>query len=240
MKRVHLLWSALLALSVVGCDEGRIYEREEAVTEEGRVVKLTATLTGLDYWHESYDIVLAGFGEGSSYSVIAKDVSVAMDATGRVEMVMAGVGDEVRTIEVCACNSTRERIATFYSVEAPATADTIVMDAGRIDVSMYRAVQERLFAEKCIQCHGAGSGEPSAGLHLTAGQSYADLVRQPSAVASGETRVVPGQSSRSLLYTILTTDVSASWPIDHSRMIASEEELLRLLRNWIDNGAWED
>lgn len=239
MKR-NCFYAACLLLSLAACDEGRIPEKELIVTEEGRVVKLTGELAGLGNWASGYDIVLAGFADNASYSSIAKDLSAAATGDGHVEVVMSGIGDEVRTLEVCVSNSIRERIATFSAVEAPATTDTIRMEVGALDVSMYGAIQQHIFTDKCVQCHGAGSGEPAAGLHLTAGRSYADLRGHASAVYPGWQRVCPGSADESLLYTVLTTDQSADWAIDHSRFVAEDVNLLTLLRRWIDNGAKEN
>lgn len=239
MKWNYLFYAVLLTIFSSSCDDGRIPEKEIIVTEKGRVVKLTADLVGLDNWHSDYDVVLAGFTENSSYSAIAKDLSISVTDNGHVEMVMSGIGDNVRTLEVCVSNSIRERIATFYSMEAPATTDTIRMDIGTLNVSMYDAIQKNIFTDKCIQCHGAGSGKPAAGLHLTEDRSYADLYGCASTILPGVQRVNPGKSDESILYNILTTDMSAGWAIDHSQLMSTDENLLTFVKNWIDNGAKE-
>lgn len=240
MKHIYFLYALFLVTLFASCDEGRIPEKEIIVTEEGRVVKLTADLVGLENWHSDYDVVLAGFAENSSYSAIAKDLSISMGENGHVEVVMSGIGDEVRTLEVCVSNSIRARIATFYSMEVPATTDTIRMDVGTLDVSMYGTIQKNIFNDKCVQCHGAGSGTPSAGLYLTEGHSYASLYGQAATVAPEQQRVNPGNAGESVLYNILTTDMSVNWRIDHSQLMSEEHNLLTLIRNWINNGAKED
>ena len=97
---------ALLALAA-SCDDGRLYADRLILPEEGRVVRLTATLDGLDTWADGYSVVLAGFGEGSDYAVIAKSVQAADDGT--VDITMSGVAEEVTTLEVCAINRIRKR-----------------------------------------------------------------------------------------------------------------------------------
>ena len=112
---------ALLALAA-SCDDGRLYADRLILPEEGRVVRLTATLDGLDTWADGYSVVLAGFGEGSDYAVIAKSVQAADDGT--VDITMSGVAEEVTTLEVCAINRIRKRIAppspTTPSASTPA------------------------------------------------------------------------------------------------------------------------
>ena len=109
MKRIAYTTMGLLALLAVtaSCDDGRLYADRLIIPEEGRVVKLTATLEGLDTWSDGYSIVLAGFEDGSDYTVIAKSVQAADDGT--VDITMSGVAEEVTTLEVCAINRIRKR-----------------------------------------------------------------------------------------------------------------------------------
>ena len=110
MKRIAYTTMGLLALLAVtaSCDDGRLYADRLIIPEEGRVVKLTATLEGLDTWSDGYSIVLAGFEDGSDYTVIAKSVQAADDGT--VDITMSGVAEEVTTLEVCAINRIRKRL----------------------------------------------------------------------------------------------------------------------------------
>ena len=110
---------ALLALAA-SCDDGRLYADRLILPEEGRVVRLTATLDGLDTWADGYSVVLAGFGEGSDYAVIAKSVQAADDGT--VDITMSGVAEEVTTLEVCAINRIRKRGCSPPSSRTSSTA----------------------------------------------------------------------------------------------------------------------
>lgn len=223
---------ALLALAA-SCDDGRLYADRLILPEEGRVVRLTATLDGLDTWADGYSVVLAGFGEGSDYAVIAKSVQAADDGT--VDITMSGVAEEVTTLEVCAINRIRKRVATYYELDCSTLSDdTLRIDAGRLDVGMFATIQQDIFDRTCTGCHGEGRW-----LDLSAGASHATLVGQPSTVFEGRTRVLPGHAAESVLYTILTTDESANLATDHQTQFTLSDEQFALIEDWIDGGAGE-
>ena len=223
---------ALLALAA-SCDDGRLYADRLILPEEGRVVRLTATLDGLDTWADGYSVVLAGFEEGSDYTVIAKSVQAADDGT--VDITMSGVAEEVTTLEVCAINRIRKRVATYYELDCSTLSDdTIRIDAGRLDVGMFATIQQDIFDRTCTGCHGEGRW-----LDLSAGASHATLVNQPSTVFEGRTRVLPGNVAESVLYTILTTDESADLGTDHRTQFTLSDEQFALIEDWIDGGAGE-
>ena len=223
---------ALLALAA-SCDDGRLYADRLILPEEGRVVRLTATLDGLETWADGYSVVLAGFGEGSDYAVIAKSVQAADDGT--VDITMSGVAEEVTTLEVCAINRIRKRVATYYELDCSTLADdTLRIDAGRLDVGMFATIQQDIFDRTCTGCHGEGRW-----LDLSAGASHRTLVGQPSTVFEGRTRVLPGHADESVLYTILTTDESANLGTDHQTQFTLSEEQFTLIEDWIDDGAKE-
>lgn len=235
MKRIAYTTMGLLALLAVtaSCDDGRLYADRLIIPEEGRVVKLTATLEGLDTWSDGYSIVLAGFEDGSDYTVIAKSVQAADDGT--VDITMSGVAEEVTTLEVCAINRIRKRVATYYELDCSTLGDdTIRIGAGRLDVGMFATIQQDIFDRTCTGCHGEGRW-----LDLSAGTSYQTLVGQPSTVFEGRTRVLPGSAAESVLYTILTTSESADLGTDHQTQFTLSEEQFALIGDWIDDGAKE-
>ena len=235
MKRIAYTTMGLLALLAVtaSCDDGRLYADRLIIPEAGRVVKLTATLEGLDTWSDGYSIVLAGFEDGSDYTVIAKSVQAADDGT--VDITMSGVAEEVTTLEVCAINRIRKRVATYYELDCSTLADdTLRIDAGRLDVGMFATIQQDIFDRTCTGCHGEGRW-----LDLSAGTSYQTLVGQPSTVFEGRTRVLPGSAAESVLYTILTTSESADLGTDHQTQFTLSEEQFALIGDWIDDGAKE-
>jgi mono/diheme cytochrome c family protein len=88
-----------------------------------------------------------------------------------------------------------------------------------------------IFDASCAGCHGVGG---AAGLNLTAGASYAQLVGVEAA-ESDLNRVEPGEPNQSWLYLKITgnQDVGDSMPPSGLLPSASRD----LVRDWIADGA---
>lgn len=242
MPKNSLIFAALLGVfGLVACDEGDILEQNEGERTSGKTARLTAIVTGMDTWSSPYSVVLAGFAEGGSNVLVQKQLAsaVAADATsGAVSTTLALTSDDIATIELCVTNRLRERIVTFVSVSATqATGDTIRLDAGTVDLSMYKSIQDLVFTGTCARCHGLGA-TPAGGLSLVEGQSYAQLVGQASRLPERGIRVVPGNASQSLLHKVIHGDPTAGVTFDHSNMI-KEATTVALIDNWINSGAKE-
>ena len=219
---------------LASCDDGKIFDNNEIIQEEGISVKVTGKIDGLDKWATGYNIAVAGFGD-NEYAVISKNISTLNDSSNKVEIVMSGVTSQVKTIELCAIDRLRKRVATFKSIPCDQSSDTLRFDVGEIDASMHNAIQQRVFNVTCAQCHG-GSNYAAAGLYLTEGKSYDALVSVPSKLHKGELLVNPGDASTSTLYNILSSDITSSWGYDHSVEVLSTTTL-DLIKSWIDYGA---
>lgn len=231
MRKIGALGLLLMNLLFFACDDGRIYEEVVVTPEEGRVVKLTGRLTGAENWTSGYTVVVAGFDDEKEYAIITKSVPT----TECKEVVLAGISDEVKRIELCVINRLRKRILTYETFDCPVTADTIRLDAGVKDLGMYATLQNQLFNTTCANCHGA-STQAAAGLFLTEGKSYEALVNQPSLKVADKLLVKPGDADESVLYQTLATRISAAWNYDHTKEVLSDE-WIDVLEDWIDGGA---
>ena len=163
MKReVYSFISGLLLFSclAISCDDGKIYDENNQTEREGGTVKLTAQINGIDSWPGGYSVVLAGFTPDNAFAQTAKGISQTADGT--INMVLAGIPSEVTQIEVCVINKLRKRIASFYTADYTEQADTIRLDAGKLDAGMFNSIQTEIFNRSCTACHG-GSTEPAAG-----------------------------------------------------------------------------
>ena len=233
MKIFNNILALATVLALTACDEGRLYED---TTTESRRTGISATVNGkvdgAESWPEGYSLAIAGFETGNEYALISKNVEVADD--GRVATVLSGIPVEVNTIELCAIDRLRRRVASFCSADYDAGADTLRLVANA-DVSMAGAIQSRIFNTTCTQCHG-GASYAAAGLKLTSGNAFGELVGVNSVKEPSMLRVAPGQSGESVLYRILAHGESASWAYDHSVEVVAPE-MLDLIKNWIDNGA---
>lgn len=239
MKKKFLYLLLLVPALLIACDEGDIPEKAPLLNADGRAAKITVGISGADTWPSSYSIAVAAFADGDKYAKYVADLVANSDGTGKYTLY--NIPDSVNTLEICAVNSLRIRMVTFASMDISQIADTIVFDAGNIDVSMYNAIQDNLFTNRCATCHGLSSGEPSAGLHLNKGQSYASLVNTASTKVDGGTRVVPNDASNSVIYKVLSTEISSTWGFPHTNLLASDDDQykLRMLRDWINDGAKE-
>ena len=225
----------LLGLCLLtSCDDGRIPEKEYDFSEEGRVAKLSAHLTGAESWPKGYTLSLAGFGT-SKYAVIARTLSP--DANGDVNLSLAGIPENVTKLEVCILDIVRGRVTTFYEQDVTNTNDTIRINTGHLNVGMYATIQSQILNKQCANCH-TGS-DWSAQLNLTEGQSYADMFNVASKKIANKNRITPGDAANSVLYEILAQDISSDWKHNHSQIMTTDPTGLEMIKDWIDNGAKE-
>ena len=213
MKKYILFGGYLLLLAyITSCDDGRIYEKTETLSEEGRTLKMSGKIN------------------------VTKTIPAVED--DEIQVTMTGVSDKVTTIELCVINKLRKRVISFQSMDdLTAVDDTILMDVGTVNVGMYHGIQEKVFNTTCAHCHG-GSSSAAANLYLTEGKSYEALVNRPSKKVDGMLLVKPGSAQESVLHTLLNTTISSTWGYDHSKEIVSSP-ILTLIDDWINNGAQE-
>ncbi|MBP3228419.1 MAG: hypothetical protein J6M53_06540 [Bacteroidaceae bacterium] len=236
-KLLGLLLLAPAALWLTACDDGPVDE-SVSFTQQGRNVRLAATLTGTDTWPDGYKLALAAFDSESDYALTARTLT-AIPADGKVSVALTGIPDEAVTVELCVLNNLRQRIATFASLEGAdllTGQDTIPFAAGDVRMSMFEAVQREVFNTTCVGCHGAGDGA-AAGLYLTEGRSHDALVGQPSKKVDGAQLVVPGDPDASVLYGLIATEgyCDDTWHYRHINEI-NNTRLHTLVRDWIEQG----
>lgn len=112
--------------------------------------------------------------------------------------------------------------------------DTIRMEMGTIDVSVFNCLQQGLFNMACIQCHG-GNGRSAANLNLTEGNARNNLVDVPSTKVSDKYRVVSGSAQQSLLHQILNEGGEDILHYNHTEVLSSQfKENLTEIRSLID------
>lgn len=237
MRKYFINFAALFAsVLLASCDDGRIYPNDAAGLEsEGRVAKITGTITGQDTWAEGYEVVLAAFDGESDYALTAKNIPLH---GSDIDMTMTSIPNDARTVELCVINRLRQRVATMLAADIAATAgtlDTIRLSAGTVDAGMFAILQDNVFTPRCATCHGGGQ-TAAAGVRLTAGSTYASTVGVPSRRVEGRNIVEPGNSEESVLNMMLRTDISSTWGYDHGNADLSDS-WKELITKWIDNGA---
>lgn len=95
-------------------------------------------------------------------------------------------------------------------------------------------IQAKVFNTSCAtaNCHASGSAQ--AGLVLSEGQSYANLVNVNSVLFPGNKRVDEGNSSESILVQMLTGQRTPRMPYNLSPL---SQAVIDSIRKWIDDGA---
>ena len=238
-KPISILLFALAAL-LASCDDGRV-EENIVTTVEGRTVKMTGNISGIDKWADGYTVALAGFKDDDVYAVVLRNLS--QNETGTYDVVLPGITDQVSSVELCILNRLHQRVATIRELTDAALLrrDTIPFNVGDVDAGMFNLIQMQLFSPTCANCHGASS-HAAAGLNLTEGKSYASLTDHPSVKMEGKNIVEPGSPENSVLYVALTTDVSIAdgWRINHRDQVGNNDSnILQVIEDWIKNGAKE-
>ena len=232
---------SFLTLAFLSCDDGRIYEEEYIPDTSGKVMKLTATVSGMDSWARGYSLVLAGFEKDNKYAVITKPVPFPRNENEQVELVMSGIPGNVTNLQLCIINRQRILVHTYKEIDCPKNSqDTIRMENIVQDVNMYDVVQEEIFDSKeytCTRCHSGDA--PAGNLQLVKGKSFASLMNKQSDVAEGKPAITPGDANLSTLYLILGTDLGKECKIDHSNIMINSYSHVALVRDWIDFGAKE-
>lgn len=95
-------------------------------------------------------------------------------------------------------------------------------------------IQVKVFNTSCAtaNCHASGSAQ--AGLVLSTGQSYANLINVNSVLFPGNKRVDEGNSSESILVQMLTGQRSPRMPYNQSPL---SQAVIDSIKKWIDDGA---
>ncbi len=238
MKGISFWLVLLIGGFLMGaCDDGCIPEVDVIPQTGGYVAKLTGNLTGIKRWSNPYTVVLAGFSDDSDYATVLKNLPTN---DGNISVTLANIPTDTQRVELCVTNALRKHIITLASITiGEASGDTIRLDVGQLDASQFATIQQHVFSTTCANCHGS-STFAAAGLHLTEGKSYNNLINSKSSKETGLMRIKPGDAENSVLFRALTTDISSDgkWRYDHTSEVVNEN-ILTLIANWINAGASE-
>ncbi len=228
----------LVVLGFSACDDGRIQEKTTSY-KQGRIVKMTGTVSGLENWSDEYSVALAGFDDSDEYAIISK--ALPKSATGSVQLVLSGISDKVTNVQLCVLDRLRRHVMTFKQLNLEQTTDTMHLEVGTVDVSMLNAIQQSYFNTTCANCHGA-SNKAAAGLYLTEGKSYAATVGVDSKKVEGKKIVEPNNADGSVLHMVLHQESVDNIHMSHYDLVSEQQRtsILPLIDSWINNGAKEN
>lgn len=220
------------------CDSGDITETEHTTLSSGRTVRLTATVAGIHACPEKYSVALAGFDDNSNYAIVQRALSSDIPDNTEVELVLSNLSEQVTMVEFAVTNRLRERILTLERLrieDMPDAPDTIDIQLGTVDLSMFGLIQSHVFNAACIQCHGGNGGGGAAGLNLTSGKAFSQLVDVPSTRVEGQWRVLSGDAEGSLLHQILSEGGEDILHYNHTEVLSSQfKENVTEVRQFID------
>ena len=224
-------------LSFTSCDDGYVNEKKKNVSTDGYIVVLQGTINGIEDWTDNkYKPVIAGYTEDSEYATIQSSIQ----QSGAFNDTLSNVPQNTQLIGVAIANRIRGRVALIsnYPIEeGRSTSDTIKIDLGKLDLSMFGVVNQCIFQDmSCSMCHQGDN--PAGSLNLTAEKSYSNLVNVTSHKNPAYTRVVPGDASKSFIYKVVT-EGDDNVHYSHLGFFVEDDKapLLDLLKYWIDKGA---
>jgi len=125
-------------------------------------------------------------------------------------------------------------ITTFWSCSSDNPTEPPQNTASQAPSSKLSDIQTKVFNVSCALsgCHGSTNNQ--AGLSLTAGNSYSNLVNVQSFLFPQFKRVLPDSSSKSLIIKILKGEVSPRMPFNRTPL---SNAVIDSIAKWIDNGA---
>ena len=240
-KYIFATLTALTALTMASCDDGRIYP-ETSTTAEGKTVVVEGNVSGLDSWPGNYRVSVAGFDDADDeYASVSKTITASDIQGGRLSVELSGIKSEVKLVRLCILDRLRRHIVTFGETDIQQATETVRMDVGTVDLSMFNAIQQAYLNTTCANCHGA-SNRAAAGLYLTEGRSYGALVGIASKRVEGKQLVTPNDANNSVLHMVLNQQSVEGISMDHRDLVSEKNELtiLPLIDSWINNGAKEN
>ncbi len=229
----------ILSFFLAACDSGDIIEKTAAKEQSGHTVRLTAKVSGIADLADKYTLALATFKAGDSYALTTYNIPSSTSEGDEVSIVVPSVGSDVSTVELAITNRLRQRVITLASISMDDYAnstDTIRLDAGAVDVAMFNVIQHNVFNQSCIQCHGSNGGGGAAGLNLTEGKAFANLVDVASTRKEGMFRIVSGNAQQSLLHQILGEGGEDILHYNHTEVLSSQfKNDVAAVRQFIDD-----
>ena len=239
-KYIFATLLGLTMLNLAACDDGRIYP-ETASTAEGKAVVMEGVINGLDTWTSNYRVSIAGFEDANDeYASVSKVITASDIKDGKASVELSGLKSEIKLVRLCILDRLRRHIITFSEVDVSNATETVKMEVGTVNISMFNAIQQNYLNTTCANCHGA-SNRAAAGLYLTEGKSYDALVNTDSKKVEGKKLVEPNNAANSVLHMVLNQQSVEGISMDHRDLVSEKNELtiLPLIDSWINNGAKE-
>ncbi len=181
-------------------------------------------------WPQAYQVVLGTFNGDTTLPTRSVTIATPADSNN-VYVRLTGIPSGTKEIRLCLVSS-GVVLYTFYTYGYKGFQDSVMSDKN-IALLSFNRVQNQVFTSHCITCHGGSSGSPAAGMYLTEGKAYTNLVNH-AAVNSTKMRVLPYSTANSFVIDVLRLKGIG---FTHSASQSISEENIQLLEAWIRDGA---
>ena len=115
-KHIFAALSALTALGLASCDDGKIYP-ETATLSEGKTVLMEGVLNGLENWTDAYRVSIAGFETADDdYATVSKVITGNDVVDGKVSIELSGIKDGINIVRLCVLDRLRKHIVSFKEI----------------------------------------------------------------------------------------------------------------------------
>lgn len=209
-------------------------QKDDKEPEKTFGVGASFSFTGTQSWPERYQVVLGAFGSDTLHPLQYKVLDTPDESTD-ITMTLDEVSEKATLIKLYLANTAKQPVYVFYRYILPQPFAGISIPKQSITLVTFSRVQTQVFSS-CSICHGGASGSPAAGLYLTAGNSFENLVSHLSANSS-KMRVKPGNTGESFLIDVLRKRQTV---FTHTASNTIAEEDIALIEEWITMGAWND
>ncbi|WP_455523512.1 hypothetical protein [Porphyromonas endodontalis] len=231
MYRGIIALSVALLFGLSSCDEGKIYPEEKPI-DQGRTASIALHFQNTPAWPLKHTLSIVCLGEDPAKALVNKRLLKASSEEETIYGNLYNIPSETKTIAIAVMSTGGKVVYPFVSFPVEAGDQPLTFPETTIDLASFQRIQEQVFNQKCIACHG-GSTNAAGDLFLNADRSYAGLVgvKAPHS-ADGHNYVTPGDPDVSYLVEIFSKK-------NHEDIFAGRErsEVLNLIRTWIKEGA---
>lgn len=226
MKRLIFLLATCIVFCT--CDSGDIYPPDDSAgTYSVKVELLLQSVNTIPTTRER-KLLVAAFDNTSEMPVRSQRISTAQESQ-TFAVTLDKVPDTATKIRLILTGQGANTIFTF----AEADVSDGYANLGKVNLLSYDRLQEQLFTPSCIACHSAAN--PTKGLNLEAGASYAMIVGKPSQTMPELSLIAPYDTTKSYLYHKLMQFDGDGY--NHTTLTTLKQNDITLLGEWIMAGA---
>ncbi|MDR0507976.1 MAG: hypothetical protein LBH32_14325 [Dysgonamonadaceae bacterium] len=227
LNKILLPFVALL----VACDSGDIYPEKKKIEEMNLRVNAVFEFNNETAFPQNYRIVWGAFVGTSPYP-LAFEIVAKPDGKETTHYVSTSI-PRIATFMALALVEKNENKARYFFKKFPLDNVSGEMNISEtVDLAAFERVQAQVFTPQCILCHGGGGF--AAGLDLTEGKAYNNLVGVPSHPDnSPKNRVTKGSLQNSFLLDVLV-DRPPTVTTNHTTLSTLDAiDDINLIRTWI-------